>query len=65
MSSVHAVYSLLRRAAYLFLEAQTASGERHAQDEQEIGENGAEEGCLDDTNFILYHLSVASNALQG
>ena len=41
---------------HLLSEAQTAKEERHAQDEQKVGEDRAEEGSLDNTDFILHQV---------
>lgn len=37
----------------LFTEAEAAEEERHAENEQQVGQDGPEKGRLDDTDLIL------------
>lgn len=43
---------------YLFSETQTTQKEGHAQNQEQVGQDGAKEGSLHNTNFILVSRSV-------
>jgi hypothetical protein len=43
----------LLKGADLLAEAQASEEERHAQDEQQVGQNRAKQRGLDDANLIL------------
>ena len=49
----------------LFTVAETAQEESHAQDKEEVRQNGAKQRSLHNTDFILQWIISASTALLG